>query len=172
MFNDVVQTSDCAHIVLCQFVVGVSLAPVACSVLDTIHLVVGYGGPAQMPLCNASLVAFAATVRGLMLWSRRGAVSNIANVSAGNVPIGHIQNGNVEAAIAALRVDPVFFQPLDRALSDAYYRGGVAALAALPKIPDPFRAVQRFLASMEDMTAPNSGQDHTSQTSSPPLPKE
>lgn len=86
--------------------------------------------------------------------------------------VGHIQNGNIEAAIAALRVDPVFFQPLDRALSDAYYRGGVAALAALPKIPDPFRAVQRFLASMEDMTAPTCGQDHTSQTSSPSLPKE
>lgn len=86
--------------------------------------------------------------------------------------IGHIQNGNIEAAVAALRVDPVFFQPLDRALSDAYYRGGVAALAALPKIPDPFRAVQRFLASMEDMTAPTCGQDHTSQTSLPPLAKE
>ncbi|WCK26645.1 hypothetical protein [Agrobacterium pusense] len=100
------------------------------------------------------------------------AIGRITSQAQLQTIIGHIQNGNVEAAIAALRVDPVFFQPLDRALSDAYYRGGVAALAALPKIPDPFRAVQRFLASMEDMTAPNSGQDHTSQTSSPPLPKE
>ncbi|NSZ73337.1 hypothetical protein G6L74_06215 [Agrobacterium tumefaciens] len=100
------------------------------------------------------------------------AIGRITSQAQLQTIIGHIQNGNVEAAIAALRVDPVFFQPLDRALSDAYYRGGVAALAALPKIPDPFRAVQRFLASMEDMTALNSGQDHTSQTSSPPLPKE
>ena len=100
------------------------------------------------------------------------AIGRITSQAQLQTIIGHIQNGNVEAAIAALRVDPVFFQPLDRALSDAYYRGGVAALAALPKIPDPFRAVQRFLASMEDMTEPNSGQDHTSQTSSPPLPKE
>ncbi|MCW0979409.1 hypothetical protein OK142_01190 [Agrobacterium sp. BT-220-3] len=100
------------------------------------------------------------------------AIGRITSQAQLQTVIGHIQNGNIEAAIAALRVDPVFFQPLDRALSDAYYRGGVAALAALPKIPDPFRAVQRFLASMEDMTAPNSGQDHTSQTSSPPLPKE
>lgn len=100
------------------------------------------------------------------------AIGRITSQAQLQTIIGHIQNGNVEAAIAALRVDPVFFQPLDRALSDAYYRGGVAALAALPKIPDPFRAVQRFLASMEDMTALNSGQDHTSQTSSQPLPKE
>lgn len=100
------------------------------------------------------------------------AVGRITSQAQLQTVVGHIQNGNIEAAIAALRVDPVFFQPLDRALSDAYYRGGVAALAALPKIPDPFRAVQRFLASMEDMTAPTCGQDHTPQTSSPPLPKE
>jgi hypothetical protein len=100
------------------------------------------------------------------------AIGRITSQAQLQTVVGHIQNGNIEAAIAALRVDPVFFQPLDRALSDAYYRGGVAALAALPKIPDPFRAVQRFLASMEDMTAPTCGQDHTSQTSSPLLPKE
>lgn len=100
------------------------------------------------------------------------AIGRITSQAQLQTVVGHIQNGNIEAAVAALRVDPVFFQPLDRALSDAYYRGGVAALAALPKIPDPFRAVQRFLALMEDMTAPNCGQDHTSQTSSPPLPKE
>lgn len=100
------------------------------------------------------------------------AIGRITSQAQLQTVVGHIQNGNIEAAIAALRVDPVFFQPLDRALSDAYYRGGVAALAALPKIPDPFRAVQRFLASMEDMTAPNCGQEHTSQISSPPLPKE
>jgi hypothetical protein len=100
------------------------------------------------------------------------AIGRITSQAQLQTVIGHVQNGNIEAAIAALRVDPVFFQPLDRALSDAYYRGGVAALAALPKIPDPFRAVQRFLASMEDMTAPACGQDHMSQTSSPPLPKE
>lgn len=99
------------------------------------------------------------------------AIGRITSQAQLHTVIGHIQNGNIEAAIAALRVDPVFFQPLDRALSDAYYRGGVVALAALPKIPDPFRAVQRFLASMEDMTAPTCGQGHTSQTSSPPLPR-
>ncbi|XHE14083.1 hypothetical protein PCC82_04860 [Agrobacterium deltaense] len=100
------------------------------------------------------------------------AIGRITSQAQLQTVVGHIQNGNIEAAIAALRVDPVFFQPLDRALSDAYYRGGVAALAALPKIPDPFLVVQRFLASMEDMTAPNCGQEHTSQISSPPLSKE
>lgn len=91
------------------------------------------------------------------------AIGRITSQAQLQTVIGHIQSGNVEAAIAALRVDPVFFQPLDRALSDAYYRGGVAALAALPKIPDPFRVVQRFLASMEDTTALNTGDEPTLQ---------
>lgn len=52
--------------------------------------------------------------------------------------VGHLKAGNVDAALVALRIDPVFFQPLDRALSEAYYRGGVQALAALPALPDPF----------------------------------
>lgn len=117
---------------------------------------------------QAILDAFEPEVRKAFL----DAIGRITSQAQLQTVIGHIQNGNIEAAVAALRVDPVFFQPLDRALSEAYYRGGVAALAALPKIPDPFRAVQRFLASMEDMTAPNSGQEHTSQNSSLPFPRE
>ncbi|MCF6371052.1 hypothetical protein [Rhizobium halophilum] len=76
---------------------------------------------------------------------------------------GHLREGNIEAAIAALKIDPLFFRPLDRAITEAYYRGGVAALAALPKIPDPFGVAQRFLASMEDMTEPLNGQSNTSE---------
>lgn len=75
---------------------------------------------------------------------------------------GHLRVGNIEAAIAALKIDPLFFRPLDRAITEAYYRGGVAALAALPKIPDPFGVAQRFLASMEDMTERSDGQSSTS----------
>ena len=49
-----------------------------------------------------------------------------------------IRRGNIEQAVAALRVDPAFYAPLDRAISEAFYRGGVMALAGLPRIPDPF----------------------------------
>lgn len=76
---------------------------------------------------------------------------------------GHLRDGNIEAAIAALKLDPLFFRPLDRAINEAYYRGGVAALAALPAIPDPFGVAGRFLASMEDMTAPFNGESSTSE---------
>ncbi|MBO0141503.1 hypothetical protein JZX87_10045 [Agrobacterium sp. Ap1] len=97
------------------------------------------------------------------------ALSKITSSAQINTIIAHIEAGNVEAAILALKVDPTFFQPLDRLLSEAFYQGGVTALAALPKIPDPFRAVQRFLASMEDMTAPKHGDESSSQPSSPAL---
>ena len=49
-----------------------------------------------------------------------------------------IRRGNIEQAVAALKVDPAFYAPLDRAISEAFYRGGVMALAGLPRIPDPF----------------------------------
>ena len=53
------------------------------------------------------------------------------------VLINAIKNGNVDHVLAALRLDASFFQPLDDALRAAYLSGGVNALAALPKIPDP-----------------------------------
>lgn len=97
------------------------------------------------------------------------ALAKITSAAQIKTIIAHIEAGNVEAAILALRLDPAFFQPLDRLISEAFYQGGVVTLASLPKIPDPFRAVQRFLASMEDMTAPKLGDESTSQPSSPDL---
>lgn len=77
---------------------------------------------------------------------------------------GHLEAGNIEAAILALRIDPAFFRPLDRALTDAYYRGGVAALAALPRISDPFYlAALQSLSSTEDMIERWPGQSDTSE---------
>lgn len=92
------------------------------------------------------------------------AIQRISSQAQLSTIVGHLQAGNIEAAIAALRMEPVFFRPLDRIIAEAYYRGGVAALAALPKLPDPFYQVAlQSLASMEDMLVPPDGQNSTSE---------
>lgn len=49
-----------------------------------------------------------------------------------------IEAGDVEGAIRAMRFEVSLFGPLDRALEDAYRGGGIAAIAGLPVIRDPF----------------------------------
>ena len=66
------------------------------------------------------------------------AISKIRSEAQLKLIIDHLTAGNVDAAILALRLDPSFFQPLDRAISEAYWQGGLMALAALPRITDPF----------------------------------
>lgn len=91
------------------------------------------------------------------------AIANITSRAQMDMIAGHIQAGNIEAAILALRIDPAFFRPLDKALTDAFYRGGVAALAGLPKLPDPFYlAALQFLVSTEGIREPSSGDEITS----------
>ena len=124
-----------------------------------------------MPLPNdvqAALDKLEPAVRQAFL----DAIDHLTSQAQINTIIAHIQAGNIEAAIVALRVDPVFFQPMDRLISEAFYQGGVLALAGLPKIPDPFLVAQRFLASMEDMNALRHGDVATSENSLPPSPKE
>lgn len=92
------------------------------------------------------------------------AIEKITSQAQLKVIAGHLEARNIDAAIVALRIDPAFFRPLDRAITDAYYQGGVMALASLPKLPDPFYlAALRSLASMEDMIAPSDGQSNTSE---------
>lgn len=91
------------------------------------------------------------------------AIQRITSQAQLSTIVGHLQAGNVEAAITALRMEPVFFHPLDRAIMEAYYRGGVLALASLPRIPDPFLVGQRFSALMDATFAPKSGDGSTSQ---------
>lgn len=90
------------------------------------------------------------------------AIERITSQAQLQTVIGHIEAGNIEAAIIALRIDPVFFQPLDRAIIEAYYRGGVLALAALPAIPDPFGVARRFLALTDAMPEQKPGDENTS----------
>ena len=75
-----------------------------------------------------------------------------------------IRSGNITGAIAALRLEPTFFAPLDRAISEAYYQGGVMALANLPRLTDPFPVGALCWASMLAMTAPKDGAETTSET--------
>ena len=49
-----------------------------------------------------------------------------------------IKAGDIEAAIRAMRFEASLFGPLDRALEEAYREGGIAVLAALPVIRDPY----------------------------------
>lgn len=91
------------------------------------------------------------------------AIDRITSQAQLSTIVSHLQAGNVEAAILALRLDPVFFQPLDRAIMEAYYRGGVLALASLPRIPDPFQVERRFSALMDATFAPKPGDESTPQ---------
>ncbi len=90
------------------------------------------------------------------------AIERISSQAQLQTVIGHIQAGNIEAAILALRIDPVFFQPLDRAIVEAYYQGGVLAMAALPRLKDPFPVVRRFLDLTDAMSEPKPGDENTS----------
>lgn len=85
----------------------------------------------------------------------RDAIEGITSRAQMQTIIGHIEAGNIDAAIAALRIDPRFFAPLDRALSEAFYQGGVIALAGLPRLKDPFPAGGWCLALMHAIRAQN-----------------
>lgn len=71
--------------------------------------------------------------------------------------IGHIESGNIEAVILALRLDPSFFHPMDRAIQEAYFRGGAVGLLQLPAIPNPFLVAALLLGSMDATSAQSSG---------------
>jgi len=49
-----------------------------------------------------------------------------------------IESGDIEGAIRAMRFDASLFGPIDRALEDSFRGGGIAAIAGLPVIKDPF----------------------------------
>jgi len=75
------------------------------------------------------------------------AVQDIKRSAQLGIVSGHIERGNIEAALLALNIRPEFFAPLDDVLKSAYLQGGREALAGLPAIPDPFsggRVVARF----------------------------
>lgn len=66
------------------------------------------------------------------------AVAKVRSAAQLQAIIGHLEAGNIEAALTALQLDRSFYAPLDRAISEAFWQGGVAAIAGLPRIPNPF----------------------------------
>ncbi|HXG70888.1 MAG TPA: hypothetical protein VNJ04_09795, partial [Gemmatimonadaceae bacterium] len=68
---------------------------------------------------------------------------------------GHPENGNIEAASAALNIRPEFFAPLDDALRAAYMQGGVVAIATLSKLARPFAQSGRSSGSTAETPAQN-----------------
>lgn len=70
---------------------------------------------------------------------------------------GHLKAGDIEAVIQALKLDPAFWQPLDRAIAEAYFRGGALTLLTLPTIKDPFPVAALYLASMAAMYVQKDG---------------
>lgn len=85
---------------------------------------------------EAYLAAMEPVLRGAFL----AAVEDIRSTAQLALIVGHLEAGRVDMALAALNLRAEFFGPLDDALRQAYYAGGVAAVAALPAIADPFAA--------------------------------
>lgn len=76
------------------------------------------------------------------------AVDRVKSTAQLQAIIGHLEAGNTEAAVQALRLDPSFFAPLDRAIGEAHWQGGVMALASLPRLRDPFPGAELSSALM------------------------
>jgi hypothetical protein len=68
------------------------------------------------------------------------AVNDLTSSAQMALIVGHLERGDVRAAVDALGIDPAFFAPLDDALRAAYLTGGRDALLALPAIANPFPA--------------------------------
>jgi len=91
---------------------------------------------------------------------RRAFLQSIADIKSEAqlaVIISAIDRGDVESALRALNLKPEFFAPLDDALRAAYMQGGAAALAGLPRLPDPFPAGAWLRASMDAIQGPSAG---------------
>lgn len=84
------------------------------------------------------------------------AIADIRSAAQLQAVIGHIEAGNIEAALIALNLRAEFFQPLDDALRSAFNAGGVSALAGLPALPVPFPLALAWWRALTAATrAPN-----------------
>ena len=67
------------------------------------------------------------------------AFNDIASAIVLQDVIAAIEARNVQAALAALRLEEPFFQPLDRAIAEAFFDGGSEALQRIPRDPNTGR---------------------------------
>lgn len=72
---------------------------------------------------------------------RRAFVNSLNSIKSEaqiGVIIAALRRGDFDSAVAAMNIRSEFFSLLDEALAAAYLRGGVDAIAGLPRIPNPF----------------------------------
>lgn len=65
------------------------------------------------------------------------AVDDIKSEAQMRAIVGALLEGRLDDALSALALGQEFYGPLDRALQESYYQGGIRAIAGLPVIPDP-----------------------------------
>ena len=85
------------------------------------------------PALQAQIDAFTPLVRQAFL----DVIVDIRSEAQLSLLVDAISRGDMRAVEAILGVDPAFFAPLDRTITNAYYEGAIRALAGLPVIPDP-----------------------------------
>jgi hypothetical protein len=85
------------------------------------------------------------------------AIADVKNAIQLKVIIDHLEAGRIDQAIAGLRLDDAFFDPLGRLLGDVYLQGGRDAVARLPAIPDPFPVGDTCSPSMAEPHGPKNG---------------
>lgn len=75
------------------------------------------------------------------------AVRDMRSAAQMAVVIDALERNDMPALFAALNIDPAFYAPLDRAITQAFIEGGIRALAGLPVIPDPVSPGKSLSAS-------------------------
>lgn len=91
------------------------------------------------------------------------AVQDMRSAAQVAVVIDALERGDMPALYAALNIDPRFFAPLDRAITQAYIEGGIRALAGLPVIPDPVGPGKSSSASTGAIPVRSGGQTNIRQ---------
>ena len=93
----------------------------------------------------------------------KDAIGRITSASQLAAVIGALERNDINAVLIALRLDANFFDPMDRAIAQAFWTGGVNALTRLPSIPDPFPAGVSCSASTVETSARSNGRGNTPQ---------
>ena len=101
---------------------------------------------------------------------RRGFLESVAEIKSEAqmmMLIKAIDLGDVEQALHVLSLREEMFAPLDDAIRHAYVEGGVAVLAGLPPVPDPFPGGAWLRALMREIRARKPGSPPSPPSSSP-----
>lgn len=110
-----------------------------------------------MPSSREVFEAYLARMEPEMRKALLEAFQDIRSSAQLSLVIGHLERGDIEAAIAALNLRPEFLAPLDDALGRAFLEGGRQALLALPVLTNPFTVAVWLCASRGATSGRNGG---------------